>query len=864
MIPLQKHARITPLYVACLGSLLVAMGGANQSFARIFQGKGQDQPTEQQLKFFESKVRPILVEHCYACHSGESGLSEGGLRVDSKVSIRAGGGSGPAVVPGDLKASLLIQAIRYEKEDFAMPPEDSGGKMSKEEIAILEEWVRQGAADPRVEATSTPIADRYAEAKQWWAFQTLQSPHIPTDTDKGWSYNDIDRFIGAGYRMHQLKPARDASPETLLRRVCFDLIGLPPTPEELAAFEKMIASGQSPSTALGKVVDSLLSSEQFGMHWGRHWLDVARYAESTGREVNLTYSNAWRYRDYVIDAFNQNMPYDQFLKEQIAGDLLPAQGSSDKIRQTIATGFLAIGSKSVSERNPKQFAVDLADEQIDTVFQATMGLTVACARCHDHKFDPIPQRDYTAIAGIFLSTETKFGTVGGIQARNSTPLAELPAGLKVARPKLTAAEIDRMQESLKNLRQEQAELVAERRKEARNGTPNPNPSLLRIATQIAVLEGELASYEEGGAPKSLAMAVADKPKAVGRMVGRESRRNRGPGLDSIGDSPLFVRGDISTAGSKVPRGLLTLFESSAKVRIPSSVSGRKELAEWIVSKDNPMTARVAVNRIWYWLFGQGLVTSLDNFGSTGSEASHPELLDYLARKYIESGWDTKALIREIVSSHVYQLSAEYDEGNFKIDPDNQYVWRANRQRLSAESIRDAILAASGRLDGTPKLASEIGKAGDTVIGGPRQRSMSEEAIVNAKAEYRSVYLPVARGVVPEILETFDLPDASTVQTSREVTNVPSQSLFMLNNRFVEQQSREMSMRILKAIPGKSAIDQLDARLELAYQLAFARRPDDVEKKSAKQLLQKQNSDAKGAWTSLARGLFASAEFRYVE
>ncbi len=743
-----------------------------------------------------------------------------------------------------------------------MPPEDAGGKLSQENISILEEWVRQGAPDPRTDSVSTPIADRYAEAKQWWAYQPIQSPKPPSPSGD-WCHNDIDRFVQEGHRHHGLKPSKDADSNTLLRRVCFDLIGLPPTPEEQQAFQKMLASGQTQSEALQKVVDSLLGSEQFGMHWGRHWLDVARYAESSGREVNLAYPHAWRYRDYVIESFNRNVPYDRFLKEQIAGDLLPTSGSSDKVRNTIATGFLAIGSKSISERNPRQFAVDLADEQIDTVFQATMGLTVACARCHDHKFDPIPQRDYTAIAGIFLSTETKFGTTGGLQARNSTPLTELPPGLPVARPVLDKEDIARMKESLASLRQEQMELIAERRKEAKDGNPNANPSLLRIGAQISAIEGELASYEAGGQPKALTMAVNDRKPSSGRLITREPRRNRSA-FESIGDSPIFVRGDISTPGSKVPRGLLTLFDSSAHVKIPANASGRLQLANWVVSAENPMTARVAVNRIWYWLFGQGLVTSLDNFGSTGSTPSHPELLDYLANKYIASGWDTKALIREIVMSRTYQLSSDYDEANFKQDPDNQFVWRANRRRLSAESIRDAILAASGRLDGTPFTASLIGRLGDGVIGGPRGRGLSEERIVNANAEYRSVYLPIARGVVPEILDTFDIPDASTVQTTREATNVPSQSLFMLNNTFVEQHSKEVSERILKQLPGKSTTDRFDDRINLAYRLMFARTPDDTEKQAARKLLQKQNGNPNAAWTSLARGLYASAEFRYLD
>lgn len=854
---MRSQVLLRGILLATLGVMAIPVGNERGVM-------GQEGASEAPLRFFESKVRPILVEHCYGCHSNESGLSEGGLRVDSKVAIRAGGGSGPAVVPGDLRGSLLIQAIRYEKEDFAMPPEDAGGKLDRESIAILEEWIKTGAADPRTGESSTPMADRYAQAKEWWAFQPIGTSVPPTRVDTAWCYSGIDAFVSEGYRKQGLHPVGDASPEALLRRVCFDLIGLPPTVEEQATFAKMLSKGATLQEALGKVVDALLASDQFGMHWGRHWLDVARYAESSGREANVSYPHAWRYRDYVIQAWNDNMPYDQFLKEQIAGDLLPAKGSQDRVRQTIATGFLAIGSKTLTERNPRQFAVDQADEQIDTVFQATMGLTVACARCHDHKFDPIPQRDYTALSGIFLSTETKFGTNGSLQARNSASLAELPPGLPVARPTLAKEEVERMKSALANLKAEQAELIEARRKESREGNPNPNPNLLRLNSQISALEGEIAGYESGGSPKALAMAVSDKSGGSRPMGRRDLRRNRGSAFESLVDSPLFVRGDISTAGSVVPRGLLTMFESSASVKIPRQTSGRLQLAEWIISAENPMTSRVAVNRIWYWLMGQGLVSSLDNFGSTGDAGSHPELLDYLAKRYQENGWNTKALIREIVLSHTYQLSTQHDEENLNRDPENRYLWRANRERLSAEAIRDAILAASGRLDGTPHVASTIGRIGDGVIGSQRLAGISEDRIMQTNAEYRSVYLPIARGVVPEILETFDLPDGSAVQTLREATNVPSQALFMLNNGFLDKQAKEVAKRLVEAHPGKRGLDAFEERLDLAYRLMLGRLPDSSERESARALLQKQNGDAEKGWTSLARALYATAEFRYVD
>lgn len=838
------------------------------------QGKKEAQDPKQ-LKFFEAEVRPILVEKCYACHSLEAGLSEGNLRVDSRQAIRKGGSSGAAVVPGDLKGSLLIRAIRYEDKDFAMPPEDSGGKLSGKEIEILERWVKQGAADPREEDSSLLNKDPYQDSKAWWAYQPVRKPGVPSPKDSSWAYGDIDRFIHATHEAKGLTPVADASAEVMLRRVYFDLVGLPPSRAEVGTFYKIIDEKKSIPAAMEVVVDKLLASEQFGMHFGRHWLDVARYAESTGRDVNVAYPHAWRYRDYVIDAFNKNMPYDQFLKEQIAGDLLESKSSDDRSRQMIATGFLAIGSKSVNERNPKQFAVDMADEQIDATFQATMGLTVACARCHDHKFDPIPQKDYTAIAGIFLSTETKFGTTGGPQARNFAKIAELPHEAPMAMQSITPEQLARKKKTLQESKSELEEAIAERRKAGRNGDNTPNPKILRMVAQVSALEGEIASYESNGQPKPLAMAVTDKPKnsaAPSRQMGRNRMQpGQGPrfrggstGFEAISDAPLFVRGDIDMAGSSVPRGLLTMFDSSSKVRIPSSASGRKELAQWIVSKENPMTARVAVNRIWYWLMGQGIVTSLDNFGSTGALPSHPELLDYLANRFIESGWNTKALIREIVLSHTYQISSQHHEANLTADPDNQFLWRANRERLTAESIRDSILAASGALDRKPQIGSAIAREGDGQIGGPRLRGMSEGEITQADSRARSVYLPAPRSLGVEILETFDMPDASAVQTAREATNVPSQSLFLLNSRFVDYYSREMAKRILETYPGRSTLDDYKNRIEFAYELTLSRKPTDEERKLAESLLEKLNNNPLIAWTSLSRSLIATAEFRYVD
>ncbi len=370
--------------------------------------------TPEQSTFFEAKIRPVLAEKCYSCHSAQAEKVKGELLVDTRAGTLRGGENGPAIVPGDLGKSLLITAMRWQDADTGMPPKNKGGKLPESVIADFEQWVKMGAPDPREGASTVAKAYDPVAAKSWWAYQPMTKPAVPQPKDAGWAKTNIDRFILAKLEEKNLKPVADADAATLTRRLYLDLSGLPPPPGATAN------------------VDQLLNSRQFAERWARHWLDVARFAETTGRDVNVTMPEAWRYRDYVIDAFHADKPFDQFIREQIAGDLLPDSGDADRAKKLIATGFLAVGPKPLNGTDPRQFAVDLADEQIDTVSQAFMGMTVSCARCHDHKFDPISQKDYTALAGILLSTETRFGTVGGVQGRNASTLVEIPAsaGLK--------------------------------------------------------------------------------------------------------------------------------------------------------------------------------------------------------------------------------------------------------------------------------------------------------------------------------------------------------------------------------------------------------------------------------------------------
>ncbi len=844
-------------------------------------------PTPEGLAFFEKRIRPVLSDKCYKCHSERSEKIKGGLVLDTRDGIRRGGDNGAAVVPGKLEESLLIEALRYANKDFAMPPKKSGGKLSAEIIQDFEAWIKMGAPDPRDGPAKVVKKSENKEARNWWAFQPVTKP-LPPQGDS-WARTDIDRFVAAGYTAKALKPVADADKATLLRRIYFDLIGLPPSPAQIDAFFK-----DSSPDAFAKVVDKLLASPQFGERWGRHWLDVARYAESTGKDANFTFPYAWRYRDYVIDAFNTGKPYDQFLREQIAGDLLPATDDRARAQQMTATGFLAIGPKGLNEQNPRQFALDLADEQIDTVSQSILGLTVACARCHDHKFDPIPQREYYAMAGIFLSTNTHYGTPRAIVNRHSSDLLELPkaAGLPVLSKTLAAADRATKEKRLEELTTEERELAAERRKSGPGKAQNGPPRILIVATQIGQLETELRAFDESGQSKALAMGVSDQPASqrdgsgfgFGNFQERIRQRfgGRPPEFSTINNSALYARGEVDKPGEKVPRGFVSALAVADAPVIASNSSGRLELAAWLTSKSNPLTARVVTNRVWHWLFGKGLVESTDNFGTTGQKPANPALLDYLATRLMEKEWSLKAIIREIVLSRTYQLSSTFDDRNFVTDPENALMWRMSKRRLDAECIRDGMLAASGKLDLKAPLASLIGESGEGPIGLNRGRGLGEDLIVTAAGNQRSIYLPIARDVQPDALAVFDLAEPSLVTGARETTNVPSQALYMLNSSFVNTQATELAARVMHAYPGgpnAATSANFDQRLLYAYWLVFARAPDAVERRAALDFLTKFPSNwgkndisrtglrdeaaISAAWTSLCRALFASAEFRYL-
>ena len=833
------------------------------------------------VEFFEKFIRPVLAQKCYDCHSRESGKQKGGLSLDTRESIRLGGESGHAVVPGDPVESLLMKAIRYEDSDMQMPPNKEGGKLSDDVIAKFEQWIKMGAPDPRNGGSLAmkPIAKREwdaVKAKEFWAFQLPKAHAAPGVQDKAWARTDVDRFILAAQEAAKIKPVADADRTTLIRRVYFDLIGLPPRPDEVEAFVK----DKSPN-AFEKIVDRLLASPQFGERWGRHWLDVARYAESTGKERNFTFPAAWKYRDYVIASFNADKPYDEFIREQIAGDLLPHTSDAEKNRHLIATGFLALGPKGLNEKNKEQFRMDLVDEQIDVTTRAVTGVTVACARCHDHKFDPIAQRDYYAMAGIFKSTETYFGTAAaGGKNRNGTPLLTLsgegartsaqtaattpaPAAPPVSNAGTVAAADARLQQLAANKPGIAARL-------AKMTPAQKEQALARIEKRFAgaVTESttatpttaskKTAAFAEGAAKKKKGKAYEPPIKQEGElcMGVMEGKRT---------DTRILIRGEIDQPTEMVARGFVPVLTNGEAPKISESESGRLQLAGWLTAPTNPLTARVAVNRIWLHLFGAGLVRSADNFGATGEKPSHPELLDTLAVQFAKDGWSVKKMVRSLVLSHTYQLSSVNESFAQETDPDNRLLWHASQRRLDAEAIRDAMLAASGQLDATPPNGSIVASVGDGYIG----KGIRPEIFSGYEGKRRSVYLPIVRDFVPDVLEVFDFAEPSLVVATRDTTNVPSQALFMMNNEFVREQANAMAKRIL------ATKADYPTRLNYAYHLALGRPSTAEERKRADQYLINeakalvplkkgdQNAAAQLAWATFCQALFASAEFRYV-
>ncbi len=751
----------------------------------------------EKITFFEKKIRPLLAGHCYTCHSAFTN-AKGGLRVDERRGILAGGNRGRGVVPHEPDASLLLKAVRQQKGAPAMPPD---GRLDDSQIADLEKWITDGAVWPVETPALAEIREDQSHyqslLEDHWAWQPLSRPTVPEVKGINWAKTPVDRFILAKLEAKGLTPAAQAEKEALIRRATYDLTGLPPTPGEIDRF----LADQSPE-AFANLVDRLLDTPAFGEHWGRHWLDVARYGESTGSSRNLPYPHAWRYRDYVIDSFQRDKPYDVFIQEQIAGDLLPFGTQAQRDEQVTATGFLALGVKDVNQRFKNRFILDNIDEQIDTVSQAILGLTVSCARCHDHKFDPIPTTDYYALVGIFQSTDLCAGVRnkmggGGLDYYDTSML--LPLGSRVTDGSQPEAHIEEVKARL-----EEAQAEFRRLQQDPAGAekgPNGRPKRQIARQKVNRIQQELAALTDPAVRGPVAYGVRD--------------------AQLISDAEIRLRGEPEQYGPLVPRGFLSLVKLDGVPSVPANQSGRLELAQWLTHPHNPLAIRVIVNRIWSHLFGNGLVTTVDNFGINGDHPSHPELLDALALRFVEQNWSFKAMIRELMLTNAYQMGTASNEQAMAIDPRNRWLWRQTPRRLTAEEIRDTMLQASHQLERERPTASPAAqlKVIELRNNGAEARNIEVQA---RDSRRRSLYLPLVRGLVPTSLHVFDFAEQGMVTGHRDETTVAPQALYLLNDPFVREQSQELAVAIVREHSTSPA------RVHAVYRTLLGRLPEDHE------------------------------------
>jgi len=891
------------------------------------------------LEFFEKRVRPVLIEHCYDCHSADE--RSGGLKVDSRHAILKGGDTGPSIVAGEPDKSLLIEAIQYENRDLQMPPEQ---KMPTNQIADLVEWVRRGAPDPRTatpDDNHEPLAGMSIEdGRKFWSFQPVSNPELPAVDQSDWIQTPVDHFVLSGLEQKNLAPAPRADRETLLRRVTYDLTGLPPTIEEIDAF-----LADESANAFEKVVDRLLSSPQYGVHWGRHWLDVARYADSNGLDENLAYGHSWRYRDYVIDSFNNDKPYDRFVIEQLAGDLLP----DATVETRTATGFLSLGAKVLAEPDRNKLDMDIIDEQIDTTGKAFWGLTLGCVRCHDHKFDPVKQTDYYALAAIFKSTRTlaesktgaihhwyehsfateedkkkaeeinaeikkltsaansyKNGLVTELRNRTKEQAAEYLAAAVLVTPQMSLVDMAtvaeprglhprilhhcrlhleyhqddpffqpwhelaaagdpfvvrqhyeslfaEMKQAMDAAEDKKAPLDEERLEQARLAV-NDNSGFLALPAkpEYVLTDEQIAEYHRLlDVAREFESQAFDEPAAMGVADG-----------EVVATLPVHIRGSYKNLGQPVAREFPEVMRmSESRPIFPEDGSGRLELAMWATNSEHPLTARVIVNRIWGWHFGQPLVKSTENFGVLGDQPSHPELLDWLAWNFMDRGWSIKELHRLIVHSSAYQMS--YHHPQFEqcaaVDQENRLLWRANLQRLPAEAIRDAVLSVSDRLD------TSLG--GKTVPLRNRQFVFNHTSKDHTKYDSlrRAVYLPVIRNNLYSLFEQFDFPDPTMPTGHRNVTTIAPQALLLMNSDLVVDSADAFAERVIDASSDN------ESRIEFAYRVAYGRKPSADETRYVLAFLAEQSAQGEASaaaereiWSVVCHGLIAANEFIYLK
>lgn len=910
--------------------------------------------SEGEFDFFEAKIRPVLVDTCYECHSVEAanaGKLKGGLMLDTRDGIRAGGDTGPAVVPGDPAKSLLIKALRQEGPE--MPP---SGKLEDEILDHFTQWIESGAPDPR-EQSETELIDTTIDASDHWAFKLPEEPELPKVSDSEWGSSPIDRFVLHRLEEHELRPVSPASPRSLVRRIYFNLVGLPPTPEQVDKF--LEAEKENRAAAVSGLVDELLKSPHYGERWGRHWLDVARYAEDQAHTFGVKKrENAHQYRDWVIKMFNEDLPFDQFIKYQLAGDLME-NPSEDRFRQYSGLGFLGLGAQYYKNSDKAKAEADELDDTIDTLTRGFMGLTVSCARCHDHKFDPIPIEDYYALAGIFNGRRySEVPLVGqeevkayneeqqvikDLEGKHRSFLRGL--GKEEGRAKLD--EVSRyLQEGWRMIALKSAGVkisddeYAEKRglhrhfarrfretlEKGRKGdlqkrlpelngwhevemkfAEKPTVETIKVPDEIVALADQLQQQvreaeaafvrmeSENAEELAKARGVEDRlNKVMGKMPKEQKRLLKNIWFD--GHAPfyasekdvyekflddgkkkeadrmkvefeelrkkakpkypvahsiqgggkamqVYLRGNPETKGEWVARSNLEFLNDEPRPTDPEAAKKhsytRLDLAEEIASPENPLTARVIVNRVWQWHFGRGLVTSSSNFGLLGEDPSHPELLDWLTVKFIENGWSLKWLHREIISSETYQLSSERNSLNEERDADNVFRWRFDRRRLEVEAWRDALISISGQLDPT--------------MGGPTFDLRKNNT-------RRTVYASVSRHQLNGMLRIFDFPDANVSAATRTETTVPQQQLFVLNSDFIIGQAKAFA----KLVSQKH--EEVTEQIDFAYRKAFGRKPSEEELSLAQSFLgtEKEQDDKLSRLEQYCQALLASNELMYLD
>ena len=759
-------------------------------------------------EFFLARVQPVLDAKCLGCHASEP---QGGLRMDSREALLKGGQSGPALVSGNPEESLLVRSVRY-KHDLKMPPT---GALPQEEIDALVRWIAEGAvwaeqAEPQEHAYA--ISE---EHRQHWSFQPLTDAPVPVLDEAGPAENAIDRFVLAKLAEEGLSPSRRANKRTLIRRVTYDLTGLPPTPREVDDFLADDSEG-----SYSELIERLLSSPRYGERWGRHWLDVVRYADTAGDSGDFPVPEAYKYRNYVIDSFQGDKPYDQFIREQIAGDTLESASEEERWEKLIATGYLAISRRiGVSPHRLRHITLE---DTIDNLGKTFLGLSVQCARCHDHKFDPIPTADYYALYGILDSSVFPHAGAEHLPYRSNFVYR---VGAEEARKVMASYEKritfwnDLEREKFREYQSFQNRLIT-----------TPGRSREVVWEELEQLRAQRAEFARSEPPLETAYAVTE-------------------GVAQ--DSPIHRTGDPKAAGPIVRRGFLQIL-GGAKVPPEHQGSGRRLLADWIADPENPLTARVMVNRIWHHHFGVGLVRTTSDFGVRGSPPTHPDLLDYLARYFIDSGWSVKAMHRLILDSRTYQQASFDIDANYQRDPQNLLLWRANRRRLDAEQIRDSILAYSGELD--LSIGSRHPFPHRRTYFYRQHEPFSEFFATNR----RSVYIMQPRIQKHPYLDLFDGPDGNLPMSERKSTTTTLQALYLMNSEFMHWQTQSMAERWSAGSTGR------DLFLDRASQTIFGRPPEPAEVRRAESYFATAAGSEEQKRAGLLRAMLASNEFLFAD